>query len=141
LSKIKVSIAAVLSLLVVASVAIWYVWFFNANNPELDERWVASDESNTQPVDHQLWQTLLDDYLVTDTDSGVNLFDYAGLLDDGRQPLDDYIDILAQQDPLKLNRVEQKAYWINLYNAVTNHNQARRQPYRFWPLERIRGKR
>lgn len=103
----------------VSSVAIWYVWIFNANKPELDERWATFDQASTELVDHELWQILLDDYLVTDTDSGVNLFDYAGLLDDDRQPLDDYVDVLVQQDPLKLNRLEQKAYWINLYNAAT----------------------
>lgn len=96
-----------------------YIWLSNANRSDLDDRWAAHDASSTEIVDHELWQGLLDDYLVTDTDSGVNLFDYAGLLDDDRQPLDDYLDVLLSEDPLKLNRLEQKAYWINLYNAAT----------------------
>lgn len=105
--------------LAIAAVAIWYLWIFNANNPELDERWASFDRSSTEVVDNELWQTLLDDYLVTDTETGVNLFDYGGLLDDDRQPLDDYIEVLVNHDPLKLNQSEQKAYWFNLYNAAT----------------------
>jgi len=47
-----------------------------------------------EQIDHSEWQLILDDYLVSDTESGVNLFDYEGLLDDGREPLDDYIETL-----------------------------------------------
>ncbi len=89
------------------------------NKSELDTRWAASVESNAEVFDHSDWQLILDDYLVSDTDSGVNLFDYSGLIDDGREPLDQYIDTMASVDPLLFNRAEQKAYWINLYNAVT----------------------
>lgn len=85
----------------------------------LDERWAANGSNSTQTIDNDIWQGLLDDYLVTNTESGVNLFDYAGLLDDGRQPLDDYVELLEQHNPLTLNRLEQKSYWINLYNAAT----------------------
>lgn len=96
-----------------------YYFFFNQNKAELDTRWVAYAENSEQRIDHSEWQLLLDDYLVTDTDSGVNLFDYAGLLDDGRETLDDYIASLVAIDPLQHNRQVQKAYWINLYNALT----------------------
>jgi len=66
-----------------------YLYLKNANNAELDQRWQSSDENNQTTIDHDTWQSVLDDYLVTDTDSGVNLFDYAGLIDDGRETLDD----------------------------------------------------
>ena len=103
----------------VLSAATYFFLFFNSNNAELDKRWAESNENNTETIDHEAWQVLLDDYLVTDTDSGVNLFDYEGLLDDDRQQLDDYVDELVSQDPLSFNKLEQKAYWINLYNAAT----------------------
>ena len=112
-------IASALTIVVLAAVALWYVLFANANKAELDTRWAAHDTNSTLTVDHSTWQTLLDDYLVSDTDDGVNLFDYAGLIDDDRQPLDDYMALLEQTDPLALNRAEQKAYWFNLYNAAT----------------------
>jgi len=95
------------------------LWFTNQNNAELDERWAASDANSDEQINNETWQLLLDDYLVSDTDSGVHLFDYAGLLDDGREPLDEYVNMLVEQNPLTLNAVEQKAYWINLYNAAT----------------------
>jgi len=118
-TKTKGFYIAGLSTLVILAAAAWYVYSSNSTTSELDERWASNDPSNAETVDHESWQALLDDYLVTDTDSGVNLFDYGGLLDDDRQPLDDYVDMLVEQNPLTLNPVEQKAYWINLYNAAT----------------------
>ncbi len=108
------------TLFLAVSVAVGgYYWLANKNKAELDERWASSDESSEQAIDHSEWQTVLDDYLVTDDESGVHLFDYEGLLDDGREPLDGYVDNLLEVNPLALNSVEQMAYWINLYNALT----------------------
>lgn len=86
---------------------------------ELDQRFASHNGSSPVEVDHSEWQLILDDYLIGDTESGVNLFDYEGLLDDGRDPLDDYVSMLEAIDPLTLNEQEQKAYWINLYNSLT----------------------
>lgn len=97
----------------------YYFYRVNDTSATLDARWASHSASSTQQIDHSDWQLILDDYLVTDTDSGVNLFDYSGLLDDGREPLDDYVTRLAAIDPLSLNQAEQKAYWINLYNVLT----------------------
>ena len=119
MTKTKGLIATTLTVVIVLAAAAWYVLNANSTNAELDDRWATHDNSSTVLIDNELWQILLDDYLVSDTESGVNLFDYEGLLDDDRQPLDDYVDMLVAQDPLKLNRLEQKSYWINLYNAAT----------------------
>ena len=108
-----------IALVAVVAFGAWYFLVLNANKSELDERWAEHDAASQVQIDNSVWQTLLDDYLVTDTDSGVNLFDYEGLLDDGREPLDKYVDQLVSEDPLQLNQTEQKAYWINLYNAAT----------------------
>ncbi len=105
--------------LTISAIAAGYLFFANTNKAELDTRWAAHNAASTDTVDHDPWQLILDDYLISDTDDGVNLFDYAGLLDDGREPLDDYLTALTQTDPLTLNRAEQKAYWFNLYNAAT----------------------
>ena len=85
-------------------------YFFQANDTSatLDQRWATYSESSQSEVDHSDWQLILDDYLVTDTDTGVNLFDYSGLLDDGREPLDDYVNAMVSVDPLTLNQQEQK---------------------------------
>ena len=96
-----------------------YFFLANSTSAELDERWASFSESSTLTVDHDEWQLILDDYLVTDTESEVNLFDYEGLLDDGRDALDEYVLKLENTDPLALDKFEQKAYWINLYNVLT----------------------
>lgn len=118
--KNKKNILVFIAIAFVATALLGYKFLVaDRNKSELDTRWAASVENNTDIFDHSIWQTILDDYLVSDTDSGVNLFDYSGLIDDGREPLDQYLDELTSADPLLLNRAEQKAYWINLYNAVT----------------------
>ncbi len=97
----------------------YYRYLGSTNNAVLDDRWATFDDSSETSVDNSVWQQILDDYLVTDTNSGVYLFDYEGLLDDGRESIDGYVELLESTDPLKLNRQEQKSYWINLYNAAT----------------------
>ena len=118
--KNKKNILVFVGLALVATALLGYKFLVaDRNKSELDTRWAASVEDNAEVFDHSDWQTILDDYLVSDTDSGVNLFDYSGLIDDGRETLDQYLDAMTSADPLALNRAEQKAYWINLYNAVT----------------------
>lgn len=112
-------IAFVILLVVAAGAGGYYFYTASQNTAELDERWVEYSETSEEQIDNSNWQQVLDDYLVSDTDSGVNLFDYEGLLDDGREPLDEYVNLLKNVDPLTLGRGEQKAYWINLYNALT----------------------
>ena len=90
--------------------------------PELIPMWNPSDETNTETVDHGPWQEILDAHL-QEHPSGVNRFDYAGLKANAehRRKLTSYLMGLTQRDPRTLARNEQKAYWINLYNALTVH--------------------
>ncbi|MDE0037701.1 MAG: DUF547 domain-containing protein [Gammaproteobacteria bacterium] len=90
--------------------------------PELIPMWNASDETNTETVDHGPWQEILDAHL-QEHPSGVNRFDYAGLKAnaDNRKKLTSYLMGLTQRDPRALALDEQKAYWINLYNGLTVH--------------------
>ena len=80
--------------------------------------WQSSNESNQAIIDHSLWQLVLDEYLVSDDPSGVNLVDYQGLVDEPGE-LRDYLSNLMSLDPRDYNRAEQFAYWVNLYNALT----------------------
>ena len=115
----KYLFALVPLVLIAVALAGYKLLILDRNKSELDERWVNSNEDSTEIIDHSNWQAILDDYLVADTDSGVNLFDYGGLLDDGREALDEYVSSLTASDPLLFSRSEQKAFWINLYNAAT----------------------
>ena len=102
--------------------------------PELIPMWNASDEANTETVDHGPWQDILDAHL-QEHPSGVNRFDYARLKANAehRKTLTSYLMGLTQRDPRTLARNEQMAYWINLYNGLTVHVIVGR-----YPVESIR---
>ncbi|WP_394145525.1 DUF547 domain-containing protein [Vibrio atypicus] len=90
---------------------------FSAPKSELWPYWNSSNESNTAAISHQAWQDLLDKYLVTDGE--YTLFRYGSVNSQDKANLKEYIDRLSQQDPRQLTKVQQYAYWVNLYNAVT----------------------
>lgn len=81
--------------------------------------WAEDNPASTRQIDHSAWQSFLDQYLVPESD-GVNLIAYnrAGQ-GDGRAALKTYLRTLADVDPRNLDRNEQFAYWVNLYNALT----------------------
>lgn len=85
---------------------------------ELLDGWAGYDNSNSDTVDHTLWQDFLDSYLDTD-DFGQTYFAYASVTSADRTQLNRYIRQLEARNPLTLSRDEQKAYWTNLYNAAT----------------------
>ena len=69
-------------------------------------------------IDHGVWDALLQKYIRT-TDDGLNLFDYGGVSEDDKEALEEYLDMLSDVVVTDLNREEQRAYWINAYNAIT----------------------
>lgn len=48
-----------------------------------------------------------------------NRFRYKAVSDTDHQKLKDYLDYLSRLTPVEYPREIQKAYWINLYNALT----------------------
>ena len=81
--------------------------------------WAANDPAGKARVDHAPWDTFLKKYVVTNHPSGINRVRYASVAPEDRKILDGYILQLQQVEVARLNRSEQKAYWINLYNALT----------------------
>jgi len=81
--------------------------------------WLPSNETNKTLVDHKPWQMILDNYLIRDDASGINLFDYKKVSPNDKQMLEKYLKNLQTKDPRSYNKAVQKAYWINLYNALT----------------------
>ncbi|MGF1725181.1 DUF547 domain-containing protein [Photobacterium nomapromontoriensis] len=79
--------------------------------------WQPSQATSQQTVDHQRWQQLLDRYLVVKPNQ--TLFRYRAVSDDDKYALNRYLRELATLDPRQLNRDEQFAYWVNVYNALT----------------------
>jgi hypothetical protein len=86
---------------------------------ELIPFWDDREETSQLKVDHTPWQTLLDTYLDDQHSSGISRFDYAGVSNFDTRTLRSYLEYLQSLDPRQLNDQEQKAYWINLYNAYT----------------------
>lgn len=89
-----------------------------APSAELWARWTASDPNSTTRIDHGFWDGFLRWYVI-DGEDGVNRVDYARVSPEDRDGLADYISRLSATPVSKLNPAEQKAYWINLYNALT----------------------
>ena len=92
-----------------------------APKAKLVDFWNTSNEQSELSVDHSIWQNILDNYLDNQHASGINRVDYQMLKNEAFAQLEKYLDYLQQQKPTTLNKPEQKAYWINLYNATTVH--------------------
>jgi hypothetical protein len=86
--------------------------------PELWHFWAASDSKGRCSLDHALWQKFLDGYLEAGAD-GINRVRYLAVSPEDRALLRCYLGGLGAIDPRALNRAEQLAFWINLYNALT----------------------
>lgn len=81
--------------------------------------WAAYESGSKRRVDHAAWQRFLRLYLDTTHASGVFKVRYAQVSDEDKGRLDGYLQTLQQVKVSKLSRPEQKAFWINLYNALT----------------------
>jgi Protein of unknown function, DUF547 len=84
----------------------------------LSQHWLANDPASAEQIDHRPWSKFLAQYLVPG-DDGVDRFAYARAKASGAALLDGYIASLQAVPVSRLNRQEQRAYWINLYNALT----------------------
>lgn len=102
------------------AINVFAITAFAAQKPELIPFWDESNEQAKITINHGPWQAILDSYL-KEHESGVNRFDYASLKAtvEDRSKLNGYLDHLQSIDPRDYARIEQKAYWINFYNALT----------------------
>ena len=89
-----------------------------APSAELWQRWTAHRPESSMTVDHKAWDTLLKEYLVS-AENGLDRFRYDSVKASDRMALADYLATLQAIRISGYNRAEQRAYWINLYNAAT----------------------
>ena len=89
-----------------------------APSKKLWPRWTTNDPASTARIDHSAWSAVLQKYLSTDA-GGINRFAYAKVTREDRQALGAYLDRLAATPISRYDRAEQRAFWINLYNALT----------------------
>lgn len=80
--------------------------------------WKIRDSTSLLRVDHGKWQSFLSKYLDTSSKEG-NLVRYAHATDADKKSLESYLALLQGVKVSNLCGKEQKAYWINLYNAAT----------------------
>jgi Protein of unknown function, DUF547 len=82
--------------------------------------WDKSNENSNKQISHDQWQSLLDSYVVVASDkTAINLFNYKAVSPEDKITLSQYLTSLQSINPLDYNKHQQKAYWINLYNALT----------------------
>lgn len=84
----------------------------------VDPVFQISDPYSSYTVDHSAWDCFLGKYMVTGA-SGVNRLRYRQVSFKDRQALKCYLQQLQSVDTRVLNRNEQLAFWLNLYNART----------------------
>ncbi|GAB5388168.1 MAG: DUF547 domain-containing protein [Alphaproteobacteria bacterium] len=92
-----------------------------APKPDLWPVWQAHDATSTTTVDHAVWTGFLSRFLKVGKD-GINRLDYKGAASGpGKAQLSGYVKALQAVKVSSMNRDEQFAYWVNLYNARTVH--------------------
>ncbi len=112
----KALAAAILFLLLgLASVTTVY----GAPALKLWPRWQSHDADSSVIVDHSDWDLILQRYVDASHPSGINRFNYTSVIPKDRQVLRDYLQKMQNIEVSGLKRDEQKAFWINLYNALT----------------------
>ncbi len=89
-----------------------------APKAKLWPRWEAHDPGSSASIDHGAWNDWLAAYVSTPAD-GIARVAYGRVGDAGRASLESYIDSLGAVAISDYNRAEQRAFWINLYNALT----------------------
>lgn len=87
--------------------------------PQYWSFWGASQEASASTINHADWDRILRTYVIANHPSGINRFRYGSVNKDDRKTLKGYIERMAALDPRTFSRQEQKAYWLNLYNALT----------------------
>ena len=81
--------------------------------------WDQHNQESTQTVSHSDWQIILDKYVRFSDKLDMYTFVYGGVSSENTKRLRHYLKTLSELDPRTLNRNEQLAYWVNLYNALT----------------------
>lgn len=88
-----------------------------APKADLWERWAASTPSKVG-IDHSAWNDFLARHVQVGAD-GINRIAYGKVPKADRAALKAYLAAMQGVAIRKFNRAEQRAYWINLYNAAT----------------------
>lgn len=89
-----------------------------ANAHPLNQHLSSNEPNITMTVDHSVWERILAAYVVASPDR-VNRFAYGRVSETDRKALKAYLSALQDVKVSALKPDEQRAYWINFYNALT----------------------
>ena len=84
----------------------------------LDRHFSTNDPNATMTVDHSVWERILSEYVVVSGDR-INRFAYGRVSAADKKALKSYLTALQSVKVAALKADEQRAYWINFYNALT----------------------
>jgi hypothetical protein len=90
-----------------------------APKAELWPRWQKNDPANKEKIDHSAWDRFVKQYVISPHPSGIYRVRYDGVASEDRAALKTYLKNLQDLPISTYRRSEQRAYWINLYNALT----------------------
>ena len=90
-----------------------------AAKAELWARWQKHDPASREQIDHGPWDRFLKRYVVTGDPSGIHRVRYQAVTPEDWKDLKRYLQAMQAIAVSNFNRVEQRAYWINVYNAAT----------------------
>lgn len=93
--------------------------FGHAQEPEYWSYWDLSNEANVAVIDHAQWDQIVSSYAQLDQTSGIVSFSYGKLSKDDIKSIEGYVSAMEKIDPREYSKLEQQAYWMNLYNALT----------------------
>ena len=85
---------------------------------ELDQYFATNKLNATMTIDHSAWDRILTAYVVPSAD-GINRFAYGRVSAADKKALKTYLAVLQTVNVTGLAANEQRAFWINLYNALT----------------------
>lgn len=83
---------------------------------EITEHWQQYSPGSLIEVDHSAWEQLLKRHIVGK--QGINLFAYSSVTVADKNALKNYVEYLQTITVTGLERAEQFAFWVNLYNAL-----------------------
>lgn len=81
--------------------------------------WRAHDPESTLSVDHSAWTDFIAAHATDTGPEAVTRLRYGCVADSDREALDGYLERLQATPVSRLDRAEQFAFWVNLYNAGT----------------------
>ena len=108
----------VVAMLITPLLGFMFLELVLAPKADLWPRWQAFNPVSREAIDHRLWDRFLKTYVKKDS-NGVNRVAYGRLGEGGKAALADYLDGMAKTPISLYGRPVQKAFWINLYNALT----------------------